>query len=479
MEHIEAQTTRLLATVEASSMKSSAVHFQPGDILYGRLRPYLNKVHFSEFAGLCSAEFIVLTPYAGIDARFIRSLLNSWPFVSFASGLNAGIDRPRVDFEGITSYELAIPPSAEQRRIVEKIDSLLSKLDAAGAALKRARANLKRYRASVLKAAIEGRLVPTEAELARKEGRDFEPASVLLDLILDERRRRWEESEFARMKAVGKPPKDDRWKSHYKAPPAPATAGLPEIPEGWAYTMMPALMLPSGQGMKTGPFGTLLQKCEHRLDGVPVIGIENIEPLRFVWGSKIHITPEKASDLAGYDLKRGDLIISRSGTVGDVCVVPDNIGAARFSTNVMRIRFLCGAPIPQFIAVLLNGSPFVLSQISKLCRGTTRDFLNQRILSAIALPIPPLYEQHRILQEIDRQLSVARAIEDYLAASETRCGRLRQCILKWAFEGRLVDQDPNDEPASVLLERMRGERGAAAKPVKHRDPIVRETEAAK
>src|SRR5216683_2673070 len=188
MEHIEAQTTRLLATVEASSMKSSAVHFQPGDILYGRLRPYLNKVHFSEFAGLCSAEFIVLTPYAGIDARFIRSLLNSWPFVSFASGLNAGIDRPRVDFEGITCYELAIPPSAEQRRIVEKIDSLLSKLDAAGAALKRARANLKRYRASVLKAAIEGRLVPTEAELARKEGRDFEPASVLLDLILDERR---------------------------------------------------------------------------------------------------------------------------------------------------------------------------------------------------------------------------------------------------------------------------------------------------
>ena len=87
--------------------------------------------------------------------------------------------------------------------------------------MERARANLKRYRACVLKAAVEGRLVPTEAELARKKGRDYEPASVLLDHILTERRRRWEDSELARMKATGNPPKDDRWKLKYKSPKAP------------------------------------------------------------------------------------------------------------------------------------------------------------------------------------------------------------------------------------------------------------------
>ncbi len=87
----------------------------------------------------------------------------------------------------------------------------------------------------MLKAAVEGRLVPTEAELARAEGRDYEPASVLLERILAERRRRWEEAELAKMKAKGKAPKDDRWKAKYKEPVEPDTSDLPELPEGWCW----------------------------------------------------------------------------------------------------------------------------------------------------------------------------------------------------------------------------------------------------
>ena len=126
------------------------------------------------------------------------------------------------------------PLVPEQRRIVDALESYFTRLDDAIATLERVQANLKRYRASVLKAAVEGRLVPTEAELARAEGRDYEPASVLLERILAERRRRWEEAELAKMKAKGKAPKDDKWKAKYEEPAAPDTTSCPSCRRGGA-----------------------------------------------------------------------------------------------------------------------------------------------------------------------------------------------------------------------------------------------------
>lgn len=139
---------------------------------------------------------------ASTNLRFFSYLLTWLRLVR----LDRSTAVPGLSRDDYSPLRVPIPPAREQARIVEAIESYLTKLDAAVAALERVRANLKRYRASVLKAAVEGRLVPIEAELTRKEGRDYEPASVLLDRILAERRRRWEESELARMKVAGKPP---------------------------------------------------------------------------------------------------------------------------------------------------------------------------------------------------------------------------------------------------------------------------------
>ena len=125
---------RLLATVPAGEMKSAGVHFQVGDVLYGRLRPYLNKVLRPLFEGLSSAEFIVFPPSPSIDQQFLQYVLNSSPFVSFASHLNEG-DRPRVDFEQIGNFELALPPLAEQRRIVAEIEKHFANADPSCGAL--------------------------------------------------------------------------------------------------------------------------------------------------------------------------------------------------------------------------------------------------------------------------------------------------------------------------------------------------------
>ena len=123
---------------------------------------------------------------------------------------------------------LVLAPLAEQRRIVAEIETQFTRLDASVAALRRAQANLKRYRSSVLKDACEGRLVPTEAELARSEGREYESADVLLERILVERRAHWESQEKRRGK--------------YKEPSAPNTSALPEPPEGWAWANLDQLV---------------------------------------------------------------------------------------------------------------------------------------------------------------------------------------------------------------------------------------------
>ena len=141
---------------------------------------------------------------------------------------------------------LPLPPLPEQRRIVAEIEKQFTRLDASVAALKRTQANLKRYRASVLKAACEGTLVPTEAELARAEGRDYEPADRLLDRILAERRARWESQ--------------DKRRGQYKEPAAPDTSDLPELPEGWVWALWEESRgirwaLHHGSANGTGPIG--------------------------------------------------------------------------------------------------------------------------------------------------------------------------------------------------------------------------------
>jgi hypothetical protein len=157
MDHVEAHTMRIVGGVSGSSMKSAAARFYRGDVLYGRLRPYLNKVARPWFDGLASAEFMVFPEKKWLCSEFLKLRLNSVDFVGFASHLNEG-DRPRVDFSQISTFPLLVPPANEQRRIVAKIEELFSEIDKGIESLTTAREQLKAYRQSILKAAFEGKL---------------------------------------------------------------------------------------------------------------------------------------------------------------------------------------------------------------------------------------------------------------------------------------------------------------------------------
>lgn len=203
------------------------------------------------------------------------------------------------------------------------------------------------------------------------------------------------------------------------------------------FTPIEELLVTDRKGMSTGPFGTMLKKHEHKTIGVPMLGIENIDSGKFIDGNKIFVTPEKAAELKSFALKSGDIIISRSGTVGELCVVPPRMEGALLSTNLMRVSLDCQKVLPEYFIYLFQSKGIVLDQVKELCKGSTRIFLNQTILKQIQFPIPNVHEQLQIINTIESRLTVCDNIERTVDTALAQADAMRQSILKQAFEGTL------------------------------------------
>ena len=446
MEHVEAHTMRLLGTVPASEMKSAANVFQKGDVLYGRLRSYLNKVYQPEFCGLCSGEFIVLPESPEVSGSFLKYRLNAMDFVAFASHINTG-DRPRVDFDQIKAFQFLLPPIREQQRISDALDELLSDLDAGVEALQRAQAKLALYRASVLKAAVQGDLT---AEW-RKQHPDAEPASVLLQRILTERRQRWEQEQLRKFKAAGKTPPAN-WKAKYKEPAAPDTTNLPPLPKGWCWASIDQLCYEVRNGYSSKPDAA---------NGVRIFRISAVRPLSLD-SDDVRFLPGTEEEYADFLVSSGDLLFTRyNGTTSLVAVcalVPNNISATVHPDKLIRARLVSSEVSGSLVALAANV-------------GASRAFLESRIrttagqagvsgsdIKQTPIPLPPSFEQQLIVDTTDDQLSVLEHLKADLESKNIRSQSMRQSILRHAFTGQLVPQDPNDEPASELLKRIAAER---------------------
>ena len=324
-----------------------------------------------------------------------------------------------------------------------EIEKQFTRLDASVAALKRVQANLERYRASVLKAACEGRLVPTEADLARADNRDYEPADRLLERILSERRARWEAQEKRRGK--------------YKEPVAPDTSDLPELPEGWAWATLTQI-----SDLKGGATKGRRYRPGESLTEVPYLRVANVQRgyLDLSEIKMIEVTHEVADQLA---LVPGDVLFTEGGDrdkLGRGWVWKGEIDGCIHQNHVFRSRLLLSQMHPEFVSWW--GNSFGQTFFEQSGKQTTNlASINLSVLSSFPVPLPPLAEQRRIVAEVERRLSVIQQAEAAVDANLARAERLRQSILKQAFSGKLVPQDPDDEPASVLLNRIRAEREAA------------------
>lgn len=423
---------------EAKAQELSRYRVRKGDLLFSRMATVGR-------AGLVTLQFeSAIFNYHLMRLRLADTVIHPNFFLFYVRGshvvtdyvkeVNHGATRDGINTQQLLALPVVLPPLNEQHRIVEAIETQFTRLDAAVTALKRSQANLKRYRAAVLKAACEGRLVPTEAELAQAEGRSYETASVLLERILAERRRKWEA---------------ENPKKRYQEPVAPDTSGLPELPEGWCWVKLDQVADISGGLTKNSKRDSLPYQ-------LPYLRVANVYADRLAL-EDVQVIGVTKSEVDRVLLKKNDLLIVEGNgspeQIGRVAIWDGSIEPCLHQNHLIKARFSHINVVGYVRYWLLSvGGRDVIMRVASSTSGLYTLSLSK--VSDLVVPLPPLAEQQRIVAEVERRLSLIDQLEKTIEADLVRANRLRQSILKRAFAGQLVPQDPNDEPASVLLERI-------------------------
>jgi len=354
------------------------------------------------------------------DHRWLTNFVNAHPFRAAISGLQSGSTRKRISRGNLATIPLPVPPFQEQRRIVAEIEKQFTRLEAGVAALRRAQANLKRYRAAVLKAACEGRLVPTEAELARTGQADpnFETGEALLARILSERRQ------------------TRPGRGHYKDPIAPDPPIRPQLPEGWTWATVDQLAAPEPNSITDGPFGSNLKTEHYVATGPRVIRLQNIGDGVYI-DERAHISTAHFERLQKHRAFANDLVIAGFGeNPPRSCIIPKTLGPAIVKADCIRFK-PHNSVAPKYMNAALN-SDTVRKRTKGMVHGIGRPRLNLGEIKSIVLPLPPFAEQTRIVAEMERRLSVVEELEAMLSANFRRTVRLKQSILLQAFTGELI-----------------------------------------
>lgn len=442
LEHVESQSSALSGHGNASEMKSTLARFRSGDVLYGRLRPYLNKVARPAFAGGASTEFLVFREAPALANPFLAHILRSSEVVAHAHANSSGVNLPRVSAEKLGSFRLGLPPRAEQSRIVAKIEALFSELDAGLEALESAQKMLERYRASVLKAAVEGRLT----KRCRSANPPEETGEELLQRILVERRKRWAAEQLAKYETKGrKPPK--HWEDRYEEPDGPDIAELPELPPGWCWATLPQLgelgrgkskYRPRGDPSLYGGKYPFLQTAEVRAANGWIREFEKTYNEKGLAQSRLW--------------PKGTLCITIAANIAETGILSF---PACFPDSVVGFVSPGDPTLTRFIEFFIRN---VQTRLERYAPATAQKNINLTTLSRLAIPVPPDRERAEIVDRVDGLLLEADLVESTANRSMAKGSALRSQILRRAFVGRLVPQDPDDEPASVLLERIRAGR---------------------
>jgi type I restriction enzyme S subunit len=405
LEHIESRKNRLVGIGIASDTTSTKTRFRAGDVLYGKLRPYLNKVVSPEFDGVCSTDILVFPQSNAIVSSLLLRFLSQAPVVEFAAANASGINLPRVSFETLAGIPLPLPPIAEQKRIVASVDQLQARSRATRAVLDLIPPLLEQFRQSVLAAAFRGDLTA--------DWRNLERAENMRHIEL----------------------------------------GADSLPSGWQNCLIGELTDSSFYGPRFGA-------DEYCADGIPTIRTTDMGRTgRIVPAAppRVRITDEK---LEKQELRDGDLLITRTGSIGRCAVFDATYGRALPSAYLIRFRLHRQKVLPRYLLYFLL-SPVGQRYMGAGATAVTQPNINARTISAISVPLPRLDEQQEIVRLVELALIRIGAVEETASLLASDVDLLNQSILAKAFRGELVPQDPSDEPASVLLERIRAEREAA------------------
>jgi type I restriction enzyme S subunit len=344
-----------------------------------------------------------------------------------------GAAQPNIGQGVLKEWPIPIAPLPEQQRMVAAIEEQFSRLDAGVAALGRAQQNLKRMRSAVLQAAITGAL--TSGMFNQP------PVEHLLKQILEARR------DASRGAA-----------RRYVEPASPSDSALP-IPSHWTFASLD-MLAGSSESIVDGPFGSNLKTSHYTLSGPRVIRLQNVRGDGQFIDIKAHISESHYEMLVKHSVNPGDLVCVLLGEImPKAVIIPDVIGPAIVKADCPRVRL---SPLVnhRFVWAALN-APGVQQEVSRRIHGVGRPRLTLRELRQVAIPLPPRQEQDAIVEVMDRQLETIARVSDELGRGKHKSQHLRSAILSAAFSGKLVNQDPADEPVAKLLEGIVAEKASS------------------
>ncbi len=313
------------------------------------------------------------------NSKFLEFVLPG--YLKAINDLTSSVTVKHLSSKTVGEIPLPCPPLPEQERIVARLEELLSDLEAGVAALERVRAGAKRYKSSVLKAAVEGDLTPGPSPKGRGEPRG--------------------------------------------------------LPEGWRWVTVEEIGNKNEQTVLTGPFGTNLGREDFAETGIPVLTIGCLTEYGLNLEKAKYISDAKAKDLEKYRVREGDLLFSRMAIVGRAGLVTRQFDGIVFNYHLMRLRLDCEMIDPYYFLFYVRGSSTVTNYVKEVNHGATRDGINTEQLLGLPVALPPLEEQRRIVREVEWRLESARAVEAAVEVGLKRAKRLRQAVLRSAFEGRL------------------------------------------
>ena len=367
-----------------------------------------------------------ITPKAGLSSEFLAYQLRAQASTILNSCTKSGTTVASVETKQLQALPFWVPSIELQSKIVEGLDKQLSRLDEAVTTLQGIQAKLKQARASILTAAVEGRLVETEAELARIENRKYEHARDLIAASLKLREQQHEsvQQTQGRKRTYRKPTSA----SHILSQDASL------LPPGWAYASTEEVTSGNPYSLAIGPFGSNLKVSDYKDRGVPLVFVKNVRSNIFSMDNAVFVSHEKANELKAHAAEPGDLLITKMGDPpGDSAIYPSGLPHPIITADVIRLN-----PSDRFdVQYLLYAtkSSFFRLQIQLATKGVAQKKVSLERFSKIHFPIPPYAEQVRIVNEIDRRFSVLDQVEATVQTSLARCGLLRQAILKRAFGG--------------------------------------------
>lgn len=443
LEDIEKDTSRIIYRAKYSERESKSTKstFLKGDVLYGKLRPYLNKVVVADRNGVCTTEIAPIVLFGGIDSHFLKWGLKRPEFLGYVNNLMYGVKMPRLGTDSAIMSIHPLPPLAEQRRIVAKIDELMARCDELEklrgdrdrkqitvhtAALNRlliakeqsefntawqfitqhfselysVKENVAELRKAILQLAVMGKLVPQDP--------NDQPASELLKEIEKEKEKLVKEGKIRKFKPL----------SEIKPDEFPYN-----LPKGWEFLRLGQL----ANEITTGPFGLMIHKSDYVENGVPLINPIHMVNGEIIHDPKVTVTNEKAKQLDSHRLFEGDLIMARRGELGRCAIVTEQSDQWLCGTGsfVLRLPF----KISRSYILDLFKSQVVRDYLGGNSVGTTMTNLNHGILNKMPLMLPPLEEQRRIVAKIDQLMALCDNLEKQIDNTNSKQTNLLNAVM--------------------------------------------------